>query len=166
MSLEGIPKATPAMRSFVEITRLYLRDHPELNRLVRGEESSDRQTAWAVLDALSNFNGTPPLSAFTLEELLMRNQHSLLLRMTVIALLESVALLQIRNHINYSNGGINVGVNDKAPMILQWLQYYRSYTEQMKLRVKVAMNIESILGPSNSGVHSELWAVNATYAAY
>jgi hypothetical protein len=166
MSLEGISRATPEMRSFVEIVRLYMRDHPELNRLVRGEESSDRQIAWAVLDALSNFNGTPPISTLTLEELLLRNQHSLLLRMTVIALLESVALLQIRNHINYSNGGINVGVNDKAPMILQWLQYYRSYAEQMKLRVKVAMNIESILGPSNSGVHSELWAVNATYAAY
>lgn len=166
MALEGIPNVTPAMRKFVEIVRLYMRDHPELNRLVRGEESNDRQVAWAVLDALSNFNGTPPITAYILDELLMRNQHSLLLRMTVIAVLESVALLQVRNHVNYSNGGINVGVNDKAPMIMQWLQYYRSYTEQMKLRVKVAMNIESILGPSNSGVHSELWAVNATYAAY
>jgi hypothetical protein len=166
VALEGIPNVTPGMRKFVEITRLYMRDHPELNRLVRGEESSDRQVAWAVLDALSNFNGTPPLTAYILDELLMRNQHALLLRMTVIALLESVALLQVRNHINYSNGGINVGVNDKAPMIMQWLQYYRSYTEQMKLRVKVALNIESILGPSNSGLHSELWAVNATYAAY
>lgn len=164
--LEGIPRATPMMRNFVAMVRLYMRDFPELNRLVRGEESSDRQIAWAVLDALDNFNGTPPLTAMILDELLMRNQRSLLLRMTVIALLESVALLQIRNHINYSNGGINVGVNDKAPMILQWLQYYKSYTEQLKLRVKVALNIESILGPSNTGLHSELWAVNATYASY
>jgi hypothetical protein len=166
VALEGIPQSTPCMRSFVATAREYMRDHPELNRLVRGEESSDRQIAWAVLDALSSFNGTPPLTAYILDELLMRNQHHLLLRMTIIALLESVALLQVRNHINYSNGGINVGVNDKAPMILQWLQYYKAYTEQLKLRVKVALNIESILGPSNSGVHSELWAVNATYAAY
>jgi hypothetical protein len=166
VSLEGIPQVTPMMRNFVAMVRLYIRDNPELNRLVRGEESNDRQIAWAVFDALSNFNGTPPLTNFIIDELLMRNQASLLLRMTVVALLESVALLQIRNHINYSNGGINVGVNDKAPMILQWLQYYKAYTEQMKLRVKVALNIETILGPSNSGVHSELWAVNATYASY
>lgn len=166
MALEGIPGVTPCMRDFVAGVRLYMRDHPELNRLVRGEESSDRQVAWAVLDALSNFNGTPHLTSMTLEDLLSRNQSHLLIRMTVEALLESVALLQTRNHINYSNGAINVGVNDKAPMIMQWLQYYRSYTEQLKQRVKVALNIEGILGPSNSGVHSELWAVNASYAAY
>lgn len=166
MALEGIPNASPCMRSFVEMVRLYIRDHAELNRLVRGEESTDRQIAWAVCDALSNFNGTPPLGSASLEMLLGRSQHALLLRMTVTSLLESIAFLQVRNHINYSTGGTNVGVNDKAPMLMQWAQYFKSYTEQMKLRVKVAMNIESILGPENSGVHSEIFAVNATYAAY
>lgn len=166
MSLEGIPGVTQTMRNFVQDVRLYMRDLPELNRIVRGEESSDRQIAWSILDALSDFNGTPHFTSMSLEEMLMRNQHALLRRMTVISLIESVALLQIRNHINYSTGGINVGVNDKAPLLLSWLQYYKSYTDQLKQRVKVALNIEGILGPSNSGVHSELWAVNATYAAY
>jgi len=166
VSLEGIPGVTQTMRNFVQDVRLYMRDLPELNRIVRGEESSDRQIAWSILDALSDFNGTPHFTSMSLEEMLMRNQHALLRRMTVISLIESVALLQIRNHINYSTGGINVGVNDKAPLLLSWLQYYKSYTDQLKQRVKVALNIEGILGPSNSGVHSELWAVNATYAAY
>ena len=139
---------------------------PELNRIVRGEESNDRQIAWSVLDALADFNGTPHFTSMSLEDLLARNQHALMRRMTVISLIESVALLQIRNHINYSTGGINVGVNDKAPLLLSWLQYYKSYTDQLKQRVKVSLNIEGILGPSNSGVHSELWAVNATYAAH
>lgn len=166
MSLEGIPGVTPTMRVFVQDVRLYTRDLPELNRIVRGEESSDRQIAWSVLDAIADFNGTPHFTSMTLEDLLARNQHALIRRMTVISLIESVALLQIRNHINYSTGGINVGVNDKAPLLLSWLQYYKSYTDQLKQRVKVSLNIEGILGPSNSGVHSELWAVNATYAAY
>jgi len=144
-----------------------MRDQPELNRIVRGQESTDRQIAWAVMDALSDFNGTPPfLGTASLEDLLGRNQQALLLRMTVIALIESVGLLQTRNHLNYSNGGINVGVNDKTPMLMQWLQYYRSFTEQMKQRVKVSFNIEGILGPGNSGVFSEYWAVNACYAMY
>lgn len=144
-----------------------MRDQPELNRIVRGQESTDRQIAWAVMDALSDFNGTPPfLGTASLEDLLGRNQQALLLRMTVIALIESVGLLQTRNHLNYSNGGINVGVNDKTPMLMQWLQYYRSFTEQMKQRVKVSFNIEGILGPSNSGVFSEYWAVNSTYSSY
>jgi hypothetical protein len=166
MSLEGIPQMTDEFRSFVYMVREYMRDYPELNRLVKGEESTDRQIAWAVLDAMADFNGTPPLMHHSLGTLLQRNQHALLRRMTVIALMESVGLLQTRNHLNYSDGGINVGVNDKTPLIMQWLNYFKSATEQMKQRVKVAFNIESILGPGNSGVHSELWAINSTYIGF
>lgn len=166
MSLQGLPGMTENTMAFIQMVRLYMRDFPQLNRLVRGEESTDRQIAWAVLDALSDFNGTPPITTWSLDGLLARNQQSLLLRMTVISLIESVSLLQGRNHINYSTGGINVGANDKAPLLLNFLQYYKSTTEQMKQRVKVAMNIESIMDSALGGVHSELWAVNATYANF
>lgn len=164
--LQGIEGVTPAMQAFVQVVRDYTRDHAELNRLIAGQETNDRMIAWAVLDAISIFNGTPHFTNLSLEDLLGRNQHFLVLRLTVITLLESVGLLQTRNHINYSNGGLNVGVNDKTPLILQWLQYFKASTMEMMQRVKVALNIEGILGPGNSGVHSELWAVNATYLAY
>jgi len=164
MALQGITGLSPAMKAFVQIVREYMRDHPELNRLTQGQETNDRLIAWSVLDALSYFNGSPPMiGTFSLEDLLNRNQHSLLLRLTVITVMESVGLLQTRNHINYSNGGLNVGVNDKTPLIMNWLQYYKASADQLLLRVKVAMNIEGILGPSNRGVHSELWFVNASY---
>ena len=166
MSLDGIPQMTDEFRSFVYMVREYMRDYAELNRLVKGEESTDRQIAWAVLDAMADFNGTPPTTNYTLGVLLQRHQHALLRRMVVIALMESVGMLQTRNHLNYSDGGINVGVNDKTPLIMQWLNYYKSTTEQMKQRVKVAFNIESILGTGNTGVHSELWATNATYIGF
>ncbi len=166
MALQGVQGMSDTMKAFVQMVRLYLRDFEELNRLIAGEESTDRMIAWAVLDALSNFNGTPHFTNATLDELLAINQQHLLLRMTTEALIESVGLLQTRNHLNYSDGGLNVGVNDKTPLIMNWLQYYRSYTEQLKQRVKVAMNINSILGPSNRGIHSELWAVNVSYLAY
>lgn len=164
--LDGMPNISPTMRAFVQNVRLYMRDHAELNRLVGGEESDDRQIAWAIFDALSNFNGTPPfIGRFRLEDLLGRDQHALMLRMTVIALIESVGLLQTRNHINYSDGGLNVGVNDKTPLLMKWLEMFRSMTEQRMMQVKVAFNIEQLLdgGP---GMHSELWWVNQSYAAY
>ena len=166
MSLEGVPDMTQDFRDFVYAVRFFMRDHPELNRLVRGEESTDRQIAWAVLDALSDFNGTPPVTCYTFSYLMQRKQQSLLRRMTVIALLESVGMLQTRNHLNYSDGGTNVGVNDKTPLIMNWLNYYKSSTEQMKQRVKVAFNIESLLGPGMSGVPSELWCVNSTWIGF
>lgn len=164
--LQGITGMTDGMRSFIQMVRLFTRDFAELNRLIKGEESTDRMIAWAVLDALSNFNGTPHFTSLSLEDLLSKQQHYLLLRMTVEALVESVGLLQTRNHINYSNGGINVGVNDKTPMLMNWLQYFRATTAQKVQQVKVAINIEGILGPSNSGVHSELWAINSSYLSY
>lgn len=166
MSLQGVEGMSDTFKAFVAMVRLYLRDHAELNRLIAGEESTDRMIAWAVLDAVDNFNGTPHFTNFSLEELLMRNQRSLLLRMTTEALLESVGLLQTRNHINYSDGGLNTGVNDKTPLIMNWLQYYRSFTEQKLQRVKVSINIEGILGPSNPGIHSELFGVNNSYLAF
>jgi len=166
MSLQGIETMSPTMRAFVQVVRDYMRDHPELNRLTAGQETNNRMIAWSVLDAVSYFNGSPPIMGMSLEDLLGRNQHALLLRLTVITILESVGLLQTRNHINYSNGGLNVGVNDKTPMIMNWLQYYKASAEQMMMRVKVAFNIEGILGPSNQGVHSELWAVNSSYFAF
>lgn len=164
--LQGIVGITPTMQAFVQVVRDYMRDHAELNRLIAGQETNDRLIAWAVLDALSVFNGTPHLTNMSLDDLLQRNQHSLMLRLTVITLLESVGLLQTRNHINYSNGGLNVGVNDKTPLILQWLQYYQASTKQLMSQVKVALNIEGMLGSGGSGVHSELWAINQSYQAY
>lgn len=167
MALQGLPGMSPAFRGFVQVVRMYTRDQAELNRLVKGEESSDRQIAWAIVDALADFNGTPPLlGTFSLEMLLQRNQQNLLTRMTVISLIESVGLLQTRNHINYSNGGLNVGVNDKTPMLMNWLKIFKATTEQMKMRVKVALNIEGIMGTEPSGLASELLAINSTYAAY
>src|SRR5512137_77115 len=110
MSLQGVSSSSDALKSFVQTVRLYLRDFAELNRLIAGEESSDRMIMWAVMDAMSNFNGTPHFTSVSFEDLLQKNQQHLLLRMTVEALIESVGLLQTRNHINYSDGGINVGV--------------------------------------------------------
>lgn len=164
--LQAVIPLSPAMQSFIPVVRAYLRDMPELNRLVAGEETGDRFIAWGILDAMSRFNGTPHFTNLSFEDLLAYNQHWLLLRMVTETVLESVGLLQTRNHINYSDGGINTGVNDKTPLIQSWLQMFQSRTDQMITRVKVALNIQGILGAENVGVHSELWAVNMTYLSY
>lgn len=164
--LQSVIPLSSAMQEFIPVVRGYLRDMAELNRLIAGEETGDRFIAWSILDAMSRFNGTPHFTNFSFEDLLMYNQHFLLLRMTTETILESVGLLQTRNHINYSNGGVNVGVNDKTPMIMNWLQMFSARTDQMITRVKVALNIQGILGAENVGVHSELFAVNMTYLSY
>jgi len=164
--MSGIPGVSSAFASFIYTVRLFLRDHPQLNRLVKGEEHSDRMIAWAILDFLSDFAGTPPpLGYHTLEQLLEMHYQSFAVRGTSVALLQSVGILQTRNHLNFSDGGISVSVSDKAPMLMQWINQFQQKYEQEKMQKKVSMNISNLLGTS-SGVHSEYFFVNGWFGSY
>lgn len=147
--------------AFVNMVRLFMRDHPELNRLIAGVESSNRQIAWAVLDTLDDFNSEPPvIGDFGLDNFPSTN---LLVRGVVCSLLESVGLLQTRNHLSFSDGGIQVGVNDKTPFIQSWLQMFRNSYEDRKRKIKTARNIENAWGGS---VSSELRVVQNFWGAW
>ncbi len=158
-----IPGLSAQFNAFIHVMRLWMRDYPQLNRLIRGVEHSNRLIAWAVLDfLLSDFNSTPPpLGQFTLEQLLDLGYTSLARRGTAIALIESVGLLQTRNQLNFSDGGINVGISDKTPQLMQWLNMFQSKYEQDKTKIKISMNINEIIG--ERGVHSEYAFVNGFY---
>jgi len=157
-SLDGVSGLSDQFIWFVHGMRTFLRDHPHLNRLITGEEHSDRMIIWAIVDFLSDFSGTPPfLGYYTLEQLLQQGLSRLCRYGTTIALLESLAMLQDRNRLNYSDGGVSVSVSDRGPQLIQWLTYFQQTYQRDKENVKRAMNIEEILG--EEGVHSELWLV-------
>ena len=46
---------------FVEEVRGYIRDFPELNRIIRGAETSNRMMKYCIVLALDEWNTTPPL---------------------------------------------------------------------------------------------------------
>ncbi len=148
----SVPQLNLAMDQMVSLVRSYLRDYPELNRLIAGEAHSNRQIAWAIVDAIEDFNITPPLTKWGLSTFPSRN---LLIRGAVISLLESEGLLMTRNHLTFSDGGIQVGVSDKTPLLQSWIQLLTNKYEKKKQDMKIYMNIESAW---DGGVHSEyLW---------
>ena len=155
-----VPNAQIELNNFVNQVRSFMRDYPELNRLIAGEESSNRQIVWAIFDCLDDFNSTPP---FTLHDIGSFPSKSLLVRGTVCSLLESIGLLQTRNHLQFSDGGITVGVSDKTPFIQSWLQLFRNSYEDKKQKLKVAYNIESAWG---GGIQSEYRFVNNFYGEW
>ena len=156
-----LPNARTDLEDFVNQVRLFLRDYPELNRLIAGVENSNRQIVWAVMDALDDYNNaTPPFTHFSVSNFPSRH---LLLRGTVISLLESVGLLQTRNQLSFNDGGITVGINDKTPYIQNWLQLFRQSYEEKKLKLKIAYNIESAWG---GGVFSEYRFTNNFYGEW
>lgn len=160
-SMDGAPLPNLELNRFVAQVRAFMRDYPELNRLIAGEESSNRQIVWAVMDALDDFNSTPPF--ITRRDISNFPSMSLLIRGTVCSLLESIGLLQTRNHLQFSDGGIQVGINDKTPFIQSWLQVFRNGYEDRKMKMKVAMNIESAWG---GGINSEYRFINNFYGEW
>ena len=135
----------------VNMVRSHMRDFPELNRLTSGVESSDRQIALAMAEAVDDYNTTPPLlPAVGIESF---PAVSLLIRGTVIFLLEGIGLLQTRNNLSYYDGAGPVNVSDKAPMLMQWLNLYAGQYEARKRRLKQALNLKGAF--NNSGFSSE-----------
>lgn len=159
--LQGLgQEVSPAFRAHIQSVRYFLRDFTQLNQLTRGEESSDRMIAWATLDMLSDFNGTPPFSSMTMEAMLGRHLSHLAVRGTVISLLESVMILHARNHLPYSDGSMSYQLHDKAPFIQAMLSVFQSAYEQNKRLVKTAINIEELLDVGPSGVHSDYYTLS------
>jgi len=155
-----VPSHDVALEQFIGSVRHFMRDYEKLNRLIAGQEHSDRMIAWAVVDALDDLNSTPPLTNYSLTNF---PAMSLLLRGTVITLLQSVGLLQTRNHLTFSDGGLQVGVSDKTPLIQSWIQMFGNSYEEKKQRLKTALNIE---GGWGGGIHSEYAWVNGFYGGY
>lgn len=153
-----LPTATARMNEMVAYVRLFLRDFPELNRLTQGYEHSPRMIAWAILDALDDWNSTPPfVGQVSIER--FPSKH-LLARGATISLLESVGLLQTRNHLTFSDGGITVTVA-KPQLIMQWLAMMKASYEEKKSRFKASQNIE--LAMDGAGTFSEYFVINGIY---
>lgn len=152
----------PTITHLAEYARIFMRDWPELNRLTDGYDHSPRHMKWAVLDTLSDWTSTPPFIGVTLGTIIERNWVSIFNRGVVINLLESIGILHLRNHLSYSDGGVNVQL-ENPQMIQAWLQMMKSEYEQKKQRILIAKNIEDALSPGASGVHSELYYVNSFF---
>jgi hypothetical protein len=156
-----VARVMPAkLIAVIGMVRAKLRDYPELNRLVSGQETSDRQIAMAMVEAIDDYNTSPPLiDGVTLDTY---PSVSLLVNGTIIYTLQSIGLLQTRNMMNYSDGqGVQTGVNDKTPMLLQWIQLFTQQYEAKKLRLKKAINLNGAL--NGGGVPSEYSIINGYF---
>jgi hypothetical protein len=90
------------------------------------------------------------------------NFVSIFTRGVVITALESLGILHMRNHLSYSDGGVNVQT-ENPQMIQAWLQMMKGEYENKKQRALIALNIENALSTQTHGVHSELYFVNSFY---
>ena len=152
--------STPApltLTQFKSEVRNFVRDFPELNRLITGEESSDRMIEFCAFLALDEWNTTPPLSTNTFSDFPSRN---ILLYLTVIQLLTSVGLLKSRNKLVYNDSGFQVQTETQDDSYMRWISLFRSQVDPKVHRLKIALNIAGAFG---SGVGSEYGQLHGWY---
>lgn len=139
----------------LKLLRLFLNDTPELNRLIRREESDDTKLNLAIDLAIDDFNITTPL----LQTHVISNFPSLYLLIygATIQVLRSAGMLQSRNELAYSSGGVSVRIFDKTQLYQSWIVQFVAEYERKKQNFKIALNINNALA---GGVSSEYAILN------
>jgi hypothetical protein len=138
------------------LLRLFLNDTPELNRLIRKQESDDERLDLAMAMCVDDFTVTAPL----LGTYYVATFPSLYLLMygSAIQVLRSQGILQSRNELSYSSGGVSVRIFDKTQNYQSWIAQFVADYERKKQNYKISINIARTLG--QGGVASEYSILN------
>jgi len=133
------------------LVRVFIRDYPVLNRLLNDIETSPQTIKLCILMAVDDFNVTPPpLSIYSVDNF---PSLSILMYGTIANILDSVAIVDNRNMLSYSDGSVSQSPADKGRLVASQSKYWRQLYEQQKLKFKHAANLNSIWG---SGVETPL----------
>lgn len=143
--------------NFIPEIREHIRDFPELNRLISGEESSNRMIQYCANLAIDEFNTTPPLTSYQISGFPSRG---ILIDLTIIRLLISVGILKSRNRFQYSDGGWSADTEQQDSAYMNWINLLRTQVSSRLQMLKVAINIE---GGWGCGMGSEYGWINGWY---
>jgi hypothetical protein len=129
--------------------RLFLRDTPETNRLIRKQESDDAMLLFALEMTISDWNSTSPF----IDRVDINNYPSLYLLMhgAVIQILKTQGIYQARNELSYQAGGSSFMRFNKSAPYMNWMINLANDYETKKRNMKIAKNIQNGWG----GVASE-----------
>jgi hypothetical protein len=144
------PESQRRMEKARKYLRLFLRDTPALNRLIRKEESDDELLTFAIDMTISDWNSTTPMLGGGVH---IGNFPSLYLLMqgAVIQILKSQGLYQARNELTYNTGGSSFVRSNKTQYYQSWCLNLANEYEMKKRNMKIQQNIASGYG----GVSSE-----------
>jgi hypothetical protein len=125
----------------VEEVQEHIRDASENNHLIDGQEFSPTVINIAIKLAISEWNTIPPLSVASLESFPM-GAKSVLMNGTLWKLFAGQAALLARNTMNYSDGGLQVPVEERFPLYIQMAAMYEQSFMNAAQRLKIHLNME------------------------
>lgn len=128
--------------------QVYTKDLPEFNVLLEGEEQSDYDLiTLAMKMAVSEFNGIPPVSTFSVENF---PNDSLLLHGTLYCLANSEAERQLRNQVTFNTQGGQASIDDKYQQYLSLATFYKALFDPKAQALKQYINVENAWGENYS----------------
>ena len=134
-----------------KLLRRFVRDYPELNRLLRQQEHTPEDLDLALDLTVAEYNAkSPPLAEVTIDSY---PNLWLLLHGGAIHLIRSAGIMQARNRLPYSSGGISVRMFDKTEIYMQWVREFIADYSHTLTESKIATNLQGGWG----GVHSAYW---------
>lgn len=138
MTLQSV-SATHRMERARRYLRLFLRDTPQLNKLLRKQESDNELLDFAIEMTISDWNSTAPF----IDRIDINNYPSLYLLMhgSVVQILKSQGLYQARNELNYQAGGSSFMRFNKSNYYMNWMLNLANDYESKKRNMKIAKNI-------------------------
>lgn len=131
----------------VDEVKLYIQDISSKNHLLDGEEFPDIQIELARELAINEFNLVPPLSSF--DKVTFPNK-ALLMSGTLYKLFAGQAALLFRNHMNYTDGGITIPVEERGQLYQSLAGMYQADFTSGARSLKTYLNIESGWGEVGS----------------
>lgn len=123
--------------------RTFLGDTPESNRLIPDQELSDDKLGLALDLALDEYNHTPPFENQAFENF---PSLAVILHGGAIQALIMAGIVMSRNYLNFSDGGIQEVISDKAQAYQSWIANLISSYREGALNIKTALNMERNFG--------------------
>ena len=129
--------------TIVEDIRVFLRDNLHRNDLLERLEFTDIEIERAMQMAVDDFDLITPISDTKVTAFPSR---VLLILGTTAYLLWSESFAQVRNSLSYSDGGIQVNVDDKAALYQQFGLTLMAQFKEAATNLKIQINAESAFG--------------------
>lgn len=124
----------------VDEVREFIGDYTENNHLIEGEEFSDTRISLCISLAVSEFNSIPPFSAYDTSNF---PSKPVLLWGTLWQMFEGKAAQFARNTLSYSDGGVQIPVEEKAELYKTLANgFHQNFNDQTRT-LKTHINMES-----------------------
>lgn len=138
----------------IDEVREYVSDYAPNNYLIDGEEFTDTFISLCISLGIDSFNSMAPRTSYTESNF---PSKVVLLLATCWQMFQAKATLLARNTMQYSDGGLQVPIEERSELYLNLANNFRSQFREQAEPLKIQQNMESGWGEVRSDESTFLW---------